>query len=206
MLFSGSWLHPMSVPRGRAGKPNMTKMVRNAVIMTKIAMVMIWHRLRQETVAAPKVSTSLRIHTIARWVSSFERFQTMAGNMYVSDRSVCFPPEKFHPSQTRFSLQHFQVCMNGAQVQEEWCAPGSFFPHVRIFKWCNFIRSNCLKCKILKRKYFFIPTSCRAVKSVKLGTVQFVMEDQFAKRSRTDFNALASETESECKLDCNHCW
>ena len=83
MLFSGTWLHPMSVPRGGAGKPNMTKMVRNAVIMTKIAMVMIWHRLRQETVAAPKVSTSLRIHTIARWVSSFERFQTMAGTKYL---------------------------------------------------------------------------------------------------------------------------
>jgi len=28
-----------------------------------------------------------------------------------------------------YNCQHFQVCMNGAQVQEEWCAPGSFFPH-----------------------------------------------------------------------------
>ena len=102
--FSGSWLHPMSVPRGRAGKPNMTKMVRNAVIMTKIAMVMIWHRLRQETVAAPKVSTSLRIHTIARWVSSFERFQTMAGIKYLRQRPLCLfsTTESFTPPNLAF--------------------------------------------------------------------------------------------------------
>ena len=79
MLFSGSWLHPMSVPRGGAGKPNMTKMVLNDIMMSAIAyhkIMVIQHRWRQETVAAPKVSTSLRIHTIARWVSSFQRFQT----------------------------------------------------------------------------------------------------------------------------------